>query len=119
MTQSKWTIASLIGAALTAFAASVCCIGPILLFFGLSVSTTWIATLAQFSHLRIISIILLILFFILAFWRLYIMPKCSKDEGQLCNKRPSQQLILKIIFWLLVITSVFLITFPYYSYVLF
>lgn len=73
--------AALLGGALAAVGASLCCVVPLLLVM-LGVSGAWIATLTRFEPLRPLFIALALLFLGLAFRRLYLVPPaCAPDEA--------------------------------------
>ena len=58
---------------LAALGASVCCVGPLVLLT-LGIGGTWIGTLTKFEPYRPIFIGVTLLFFGLAYWRLYRRP---------------------------------------------
>ncbi|HTF68597.1 MAG TPA: mercuric transporter MerT family protein [Edaphobacter sp.] len=65
---------SLIGGALAAIGASVCCVGPLVLVT-LGIGGTWVGSLTAMEPYRPIFIGLTLLFLGLAFRRLYLVPQ--------------------------------------------
>lgn len=113
MNNSRWTLSALSGAIIGAITASLCCIGPLLLL-ALGISGAWISTFTQLEFLRPIGIIITLIFLMLAFWRLYIMPqRCSIDKP--CAK-PNNLRIQRLIFWMITLLLILLLTFPWYAF---
>ncbi len=67
------TKGSLIGAVIAAIAASLCCVGPLVLLL-LGISGAWIANLTVFEPIRPFAIATTAILLGIAFWRLHIAP---------------------------------------------
>ncbi|HAU1718442.1 TPA: mercury transporter MerT [Legionella pneumophila] len=113
MTNSRWTIGTLAGAIIGAITASLCCIGP-LVFLALGITGAWIGALTQLEFLRPIGIVVTLVFLMLAFWQLYLMPQqCSIDKP--CAK-PDNLRVQRLIFWVITLLLILLLTFPWYAF---
>jgi mercuric ion transport protein len=86
---------SLVAGVLAALGASVCCVGPLLLVT-LGVGGAWIGTLVRFEPYRPIFVGLTVLFFGVAYWRLYRDRAC--DAGASCGD-PRTLRRQRITFW--------------------
>lgn len=107
---------SIIAGVLAAVAASVCCVGPLLLLM-LGVSGAWISRLTEFEPYRPYFIALTLLFLGLAFRKLYLVKRvCSTAEACADDQALHRQ---QLIFWLLSIPLLLLIAFPWYASLLF
>lgn len=107
------TKGSLVGAAIAAIAASLCCVGPlVLLAFG--VSGTWIANLTLLEPIRPFAIVVTIILLGIAFWKLHISPP-GCGIGKPCAS-PKTLFWYRIIYWVITITLLLLITFPWYAF---
>ncbi|HAT7074300.1 TPA: mercury transporter MerT [Legionella pneumophila] len=113
MTNSRWILSTLGGAIIGAFAASLCCIGPLALL-ALGIGGVWVSTLTQLEFLRPIGIAITLIFLILAFWRIYLVPR-SCSEGKSCSK-PGNLLVQRLIFWIIALLLILLLTFPQYAF---
>ena len=94
----------------TALAASICCIGPIVLL-ALGIGGAWISSLILFEPYRPIFIGLTFLFLGLAFYRVYIAPR-TYARGSVC----SDARVLRhwrLGFWIIAILALGLIAVPW------
>jgi len=107
-TKPQW---GLIAAITAAIAASVCCIGPLLLV-GLGVSGAWISNLTIFEPYRPIFITLTFLFLGFAFYKVYRKPKTENCEpGSYCAN-PKTDKINKAVLWSITILIVGMFILP-------
>ncbi len=103
---------SLIAAAIAAAGASLCCVAP-LLFLLLGIGGTWIGSLTALEPYRPLFVATTLLFLLLAFRSLYLMPRrCA--PGDACAE-PRTLRNQRIIFWTVTVLLVALLTFPYYG----
>lgn len=108
----SWEKGTLLGAVIAAIAASLCCIGPlVLLAFGMG--GAWLSTYTQLPWLRPVSIVVACALLILTFWKLYITPKHCADDGR-CTQSKSLR-IQRIIFWIIAVLVFLLVAFPWYA----
>ena len=98
-----------IGAVLTAIAASVCCVVPLLLL-SLGIGGAWMSNLTATSPFRPFFIILTLVFIGLGFRKLYLIPD-DCDEGQVCSTTEVKQK-QRLIFWLGSVFILLLLAFP-------
>lgn len=102
----------LIGAILAAIAASVCCLGPLVLL-GLGVSGAWISSLSALEAYRPLFMAITFVFLGFAFYKVYKKPKAETCEpGSYCGN-PKAKRISKIILWVVTVLIVILLTLPY------
>ena len=88
----------LIAAISAAIAASVCCLGPLILV-ALGISGAWISNLAAFDPYRPIFMTLTLLFLGFAFYKVYKKPKAEEcKDGSYCAN-PKADKINKVVFW--------------------
>jgi len=107
---------SMIAAAFAAIGASLCCIGPLVLL-ALGIGGTWISYLTALEPYRPVFIGITLLFLVLAFRKLYLLPKnCA--PGAACAA-PATQRNQRIIFWVVSVLLIALLTFPYYGLIFF
>lgn len=107
----------LIGAVLAAAAASVCCVGPLVLL-GLGVSGAWIGTLSSFEPFRPYLIILTLILLGYAFYQIYRKPKPVEcPSGSHCTHTNSDR-INKITLWTVTLLVLGLLSVPYLTPVL-
>ena len=97
--------------ALAAIVGSLCCVAPLVLL-ALGISGAWISQLTALEPYRPIFIGIMLIFMVLAFRQLYIVPaRCEPSEvcaNQQLQRRQRQ------IFWVVVLGLAALITFPWY-----
>ncbi len=109
------TLASTITATLAAFGASLCCIGPVVLL-SLGVGGSWMSSVRALEPYRPIFIIITALFLLMAFRKLYIVPRqCEPTDSCAAPASLRKQ---RIIFWVITIVAIALVTFPYYGLLL-
>ena len=113
MKNSIWSSGSLVAAVIAAVAASLCCVGPLVLLT-LGIGGAWISTLTHLEFLRPYGIAITFLLLGLVFWKLYITPKsCSADK--VCGT-PKGSRVYRVVFWLVTIIIVALLAFPWYAF---
>ena len=108
--------ASMIAAALAAIGASLCCVAPLVLLT-LGIGGAWISYLTALQPYRPIFIGVTLLFLGLAFRRLYLIPQACAP-GETCAV-PAVRRNQRIIFWIVTVSLLALLTFPYYGLVFF
>lgn len=103
---------SLLGAALAAIGASLCCVGPFVLLM-LGVGGAWISTLTALEPLRPVFIGLVVVLLGLAFRKLYLVPEtCASDQA--CAD-PTVRRRQRAVFWTISGLLLALIAFPWYA----
>ncbi|NOZ74924.1 MAG: hypothetical protein GXO90_06035, partial [FCB group bacterium] len=108
----------LIGAVLAAVAASVCCVGPLVLL-GLGIGGAWVGTLTAFEPFRPYLMALTLAFLGYAFYRIYRKPKAEDCEpGSYCA-HPRSDRINKISLWVVTVLILGLLSVPYLTPVIF
>jgi mercuric transport protein len=106
---NRW---GLIGAVGAAVAASLCCLGPLLLLFA-GVSGAWIGNLTALEPYRPIFMVVTIGFLGFAFYRVYRKPGGEECEpGSYCAN-PHAGRINKAALWIVTALTVGLLAFPY------
>lgn len=106
------------GAALAAIAASVCCVGPLVLL-GLGIGGAWVGNLTALEPFRPYLIGLTAVFLGFAFYRIYGRKNAEACEpGSYCAN-PKSDKINKISLWAVTILVAGLLAFPYLIPVLF
>ena len=83
MPRSQWLVAT--GAVLTAFAASSCCVLPLVLF-GLGVSGAWIANLTQLAPYQHYFVVTTIAFLGTGYRLVYRSSKLACADGEACTR---------------------------------
>ena len=107
--KARW---GLIGAIFGAIAASICCIGPLVLL-ALGISGAWISNLTILEPYRPIFIGITLLFLGYAFYRVYRKPKEEECEpGSYCAN-PYSTRINKTALWIVTVIALGLMAFPY------
>jgi len=86
----------LIGGALAAIVASVCCVGPLVLL-ALGISGAWIGSLTAFEPLRPVFVAVTLVFLGLAFRRLYLVPLVCAPGTACADPRTTKR--QRFIFW--------------------
>ena len=102
----------LIGGILAALAASLCCVGPLVLVM-LGLGGAWVASLAALEPDRPIFLGLGVIFLFLAYQKIYRAPTLCATES-VCAK-PQTARLSKILFWLVAGLMLFAIVFPYFA----
>lgn len=109
----KWgSQGSMIVAIIAGIAASLCCVGPLVLLL-LGIGGAWISIMTSLAPLRPIAIVITIVFLGISFWLLYIKPR-SCAPGKSCVI-PSKIRLQRIIFWVVTILLCLLLTIPMYA----
>lgn len=105
---------TLVGGALAAMVASVCCLGPFVLVT-VGISGAWISNLAAFEPYRPISIGVAVVFMVLAYRKIYGAPPPEACEpGTLCAL-PQTNRVYKIMFWMVSALVLLALVFPYFA----
>lgn len=106
---SKWSLAGAVGAA---FAASACCIGPLLVLF-LGTGGALASGFSSLAKFRPLFVVITILSLGWAYYKLVYKPKkVSCEPGSQCEN-PATRKGHKILFWSIAVLSVILLAFPY------
>jgi mercuric ion transport protein len=104
--------ATLIGGALAAFAASACCLGPLVLVT-LGVSGAWIANLTALEPYRPVFIGMALVLMAAAYRRIYgarTAQACA--PGTLCAL-PQTNRVYRVLFWIVATLVLLALAFPY------
>jgi len=111
MLQEKAGRLPLIGGVIAAIAASLCCIGPLVLVM-LGVGGAWVANLAVVEQFRpyFLGAAVIALFF--AWKKIYRAPAAACTPGSLCAM-PQTNRIYKVLFWMVAVLVVLALIFPY------
>ena len=103
---------AIVGGALAAIGASLCCVGPLVLV-SLGIGGAWMSSLTTFEPVRPVFILATLALFGAAYWKLYRAPEvCKPDEACADPRVRSRQ---RTIFWVMLIVVVPLLTFPWYA----
>ena len=112
MANGKLEKASLIGGALAAIVASVCCLGPLVLV-SVGISGAWISNLTAFEPYRPYAIGVALVCMALAYRKIYGVPAPEACEtGTLCAV-PQTRRIYKALFWVVSAMVLIALGFPY------
>ena len=112
MANSSLEKASLIGGALGASVASVCCLGPLVLVT-VGISGAWISNLVAFEPYRPYAIGVALACMVLAYRTIYAAPAPEACEpGTLCAV-PRTRRIYKAMFWVVAAMVLVALGFPY------
>ncbi len=111
MSQEKAGNLPLIGGAIAAVAASLCCIGPLALVM-LGIGGAWVANLAVLEPFRpyFLGAAIIALFF--AWKKIYRAPAAACTPGSLCAT-PQANRAYKALFWVVVALVALALVFPY------
>ncbi len=103
---------AIVGGALAAIGASLCCVGPLVLV-SLGIGGAWMSSLTTFEPVRPVFILATLALFGAAYWKLYRAPEvCKPDEACADPRVRSRQ---RTIFWVMLLVVVPLLTFPWYA----
>lgn len=107
----RWSLAANAGAVLSAFIASACCVGPLVLaLLGLGGG----ALLVKFEPYRPYFIVLTFVLLGTGFWLQYRKPKATVVEGEACEcPAPRANRAGKIMLWVATVLVVGFLVFPY------
>ncbi len=112
MSETGTQKATLIGGAIAAFAASVCCLGPLALV-ALGVSGAWISNLTALEPYRPIFIGAALVLMGFAWRRIYRAPVAEDcGPGGVCAL-PQTNRVYKVVFWLVSGLVLVALVFPY------
>ncbi|SRR6266852_5322583 len=103
---------TLIGGALAAIGASLCCVGPLVLV-SLGIGGAWVSSLTTLDPIRPVFILATLALFGAAYWKLYQTQEACK-AGEICAD-PRVRKRQRTIFWVMLILVVPLLTFPWYA----
>lgn len=112
MSQDRFTRLPLIGGALAAIAASLCCIGPLVLVL-LGVGGAWVANLAVLEPFRPGFLALAVLLLVAA-WRHIYRPRVACSPGTVCAT-PKVSRLYRALFWVVAALVGLAAVFPYYA----
>jgi mercuric ion transport protein len=112
MSNGKVEQASLIGGALAAIVASLCCLGPLVLV-SVGISGAWIANLGAFEPYRRYALGIALVCAVLAYRSIYRPPAPEVCEpGTLCAA-PKARRIYRVTFWIMSAMVVVALGYPY------
>lgn len=111
MNQDKTARWPLLGGLAAGLAASLCCVGPLVLVM-LGLGGAWMANLAALEPYRPIFLGLGVLLLFLAYRKIYRAPVCT--PGSVCAM-PPQARLYKILFWMVAGLILLAIVFPYFA----
>src|SRR5713226_5428748 len=112
MASGKLEKASLVGGALAAIVASVCCLGPLVLV-SVGISGAWISNLTAFEPYRPYASGVALVCMFLAYRKIYRAPVPEACEpGTLCAV-PQTRRIYKALFWVVSAMVLIALGFPY------
>lgn len=102
----------LIGGIAAAIAASLCCVGPLVLVM-LGIGGAWIANLAVLEPYRPLFLGIGVVFMVLAYRKIY-RASAAQDctPGSLCAL-PQTNRVYKVLFWAVVVVMALALAFPY------
>lgn len=95
---------------LAAIGASVCCVGPLVLL-GLGIGGAWVGNLTALEPIRPVFIGLTLLFLVLAFRRLYLMPQVCAPGTECADSRILKR--RRLLFWPIAIVLIGLLSVPW------
>ena len=111
MSQEKTGRLPLIGGVIAAIAASLCCVGPLVLVM-LGIGGAWVGNLAVLEPFRpyFLGAAIIALFF--AWKKIYRTPAATCTPGSLCAM-PQTNRIYKVLFWVVAALVALALIFPY------
>ena len=114
MKRDTATKTTLVGGALAAVGASVCCLGPLVLV-SLGVSGAWIANLSALEPYRPAFIVLAIAFMTFAYGRIFVTARAPEAcaPGTLCAV-PATNRVYKVLFGIVSALVLGAFAFPYF-----
>lgn len=107
--RGRW---GLIGAIVSVIAASLCCVGPLVLL-ALGVSGAWMGSMTVLEPYRPLFMILVFGFLGTAFYRIYRKPKEESCEVEACCASPSQDRLNKAALWTVTVLVLGFLALPY------
>ena len=111
MTQENNSCIPLIGGVLAAVAASLCCIGPLVLVM-LGMGGAWVSNLSAMELFRPYLMIIAIIFMFFAWKKIYRAEAEVCTPGSLCAK-PHTNNVYKVLFWIMAALIVVALASPY------
>jgi len=111
MTQEKNSSIPLIGGVLAAIAASLCCIGPLVLVM-LGMGGAWVSSLSAMEPFRPYLLGIAIIFLFFAWKKIYRTEAEVCTPGSLCAK-PHTNTVYKLMFWIMAALIVIALASPY------
>ena len=102
----------IVGGVIAAITASLCCVGPLVLL-SLGISGAWIAQLTALEPVRPIFIGLTLLFFAIAYHRLYRVP-LTCEPGRACAD-PAARTRQRFMFWISAVLVALLLAVPLFA----
>lgn len=109
---SRTSRVELTGGLLAGVGASACCAGP-LLVVSLGLGGAWVSQLTALAPLRPLFIALTLLFFAVAFYRLYLTPEaCAPGRPCAASSVRGRQ---RLLFWLALLFTAGVVAFPWYA----
>jgi mercuric ion transport protein len=112
MANGSFEKASLVGGALAAIVASVCCLGPFVLVT-VGISGAWISNLAAFEPYRPYAIAVALVCMVLAYRKIYATPAPEACEPRTLCAVPQTRRIYKMMFWVVSAMVLIAMGFPY------
>jgi len=111
MAQEKSGGIPLIGGVIAAIAASLCCIGPLVLVM-LGIGGAWVSKLSVMEPFRPYALGLAIIFLFFAWKKIYRAPATVCTPGSLCAM-PHTNRVYKVLFWSVAALIVLALASPY------
>lgn len=112
MSQEKTSRLPLIGGVIAAIAASLCCVGPLVLVM-LGIGGAWVSNLAVFEPFRPYFLGVAVIFLFFAWKKIYRAPAAAAcTPGSLCAM-PQTNRIYKGLFWIVAALVALALVFPY------
>lgn len=112
MLQEKTGRLPLIGGVIAAIAASLCCVGPLVLVM-LGIGGAWVANLAVLEPFRAYFLGAAVIALFFAWKKIYRTPAAAAcTPGSLCAM-PQTNHIYKVLFWMVAVLVVLAMVFPY------
>lgn len=111
MSQEKTGRLPLIGGVIAAIAASLCCIGPLVLVM-LGIGGAWVANLAVLEPFRPYFLGVAVIFLFFAWRKIYRTPAAACTPGSLCAL-PQTNRVYKVLFWIVTALVGLAMVFPY------
>lgn len=105
---------TLVGGALAAIVASVCCLGPLVLVT-VGISGAWISNLSALESYRPVFIGVALVFMAMAYRQIFIKARRPEacEPGTLCAL-PETNRMYKVMFWLVSALVLLALAFPYF-----
>jgi mercuric ion transport protein len=101
---------SLVAGILAALGASLCCVAPLVLL-ALGIGGAWIGNLTAFEPYRPVFIVLTLLFLVLAFRKLYLVPQACAPGAECADPQTTKR--QRLVFWLITILLLALLSVPW------